>query len=115
MHKHRGFPARYPSSDYQFTLRRANKAGATTLKVRERFADRRNIDRAVDSAFLSALIEHFGTEPFPRGNLDAGRLSWLFEREVIPAQNPFDLQCYDALLQIDMDKAMVSFPEIFER
>ena len=28
MTKHKGFPGRLPGTDYQFTLRRANKAGA---------------------------------------------------------------------------------------
>jgi len=44
MTKHRGFPSRLPSTDYQFTIRRPNKAGATPLKARERYADRRRVD-----------------------------------------------------------------------
>ena len=27
-------------------------------------------------------MEHFWDQPFERGNLDAGRLSWLFGREL---------------------------------
>ena len=63
---------------------------------------------------MAALWHHFGAEPFERGNLDAGRLSWLFGREVIPAEEPFDPASYDALLRIDEDVARASFPEVFE-
>ena len=49
-----------------------------------------------------------------RGNLDAGRLSWLFGREVVPAEDPFDPESYDALLRIDAARARASFPEAFE-
>ena len=52
-------------------------------------------------------------EPFVRGNLDAGRLSWLFGREVVPAEEPFDPESYDAMLRIDLDKARASFPDVF--
>jgi hypothetical protein len=61
---------------------------------------------------MQALWEQFGDQPFERGNLDAGRLSWLFEREVVPAEDPFDPASYDALLRIDVAVARVSFPEI---
>jgi hypothetical protein len=56
MLKHRGFPGRYPGTDFQFTIRRANKDGATKLIARERYADRRKVDRAVDSAFMAAHV-----------------------------------------------------------
>jgi hypothetical protein len=46
--------------------------------------------------------------------LDAGRLCWLFEREVIPAEDPFDPASYDALLVIDPNAGRISFPEIFD-
>lgn len=114
MEKHRGFPGRLPSTDFQFVIRRANKDGATRLVARERFRDRRAADRRADEGFLAALWEHFGEEPFVRGNLDAGRLSWLFGREVIPAEDPFDPEDYDALLRIDLRRAQASFPQIFE-
>jgi hypothetical protein len=113
MLKHRGFPSRLPGSDYQFTLRRENKKGATPLVARERYADRRPADRRADAGFMQALWEHFGDEPFERGNLDAGRLSWLFGREVVPAEEPFDPESYEALLKIDVERARASFPEIF--
>jgi hypothetical protein len=66
-----------------------------------------------DQAFMAALVRQFGEEPFERGNLDAGRLSWLFGREVVPAEDPFDPCSYEALLRIDMRKAQASFPEVF--
>ena len=113
MLKHRGFPGRLPGTDFQFTIRRANKEGATPLVARRRFADRRPADRRADAGFLAALWEHFGDEPFERGNLDAGRLSWLLEREVLRAEDPFDPASYDALLRIDVACAQVSFPDVF--
>lgn len=115
MLKHRGFPGRLPGTDFQFTIRRANKDGATRLIARERYADRRPADRRADAAFLAALVDHFGDQPFVRGNLDAGRLSWLLDREVIAAEDPFDPHCYDALLRVDMARARAAFPEIFDR
>ncbi|MBT8455967.1 MAG: hypothetical protein HKO95_12465 [Rhodobacteraceae bacterium] len=113
MIKHRGFPGRLPGTDFQFTLRRANPKGVTPLVRRERHADRRPADRRADAGFMAALCEAFGDEPFARGNLDAGRLSWLFGREVIPAEDPFDPEDYDALLRIDVAVAQRSFPDIF--
>ena len=113
MVKHRGFPGRLPGSDYQFVIRRANPKGVTPLIARERFKDRRPADRIADEAFMAALWAHFGEEPFVRGNLDAGRLSWLFGREVVPAEEPFDPASYDSMLRIDVDRASVSFPEVF--
>lgn len=113
MHKHRGFPSRLSGTDFHFTLRRENKSGATALIERKRFADRRPPDRRADEAFLYALIDHFGEEPFERGNLDVGRLSWFFGREVVPAEDPFDPESYDALLRVDLKRAQAAFPQIF--
>ena len=114
MLKHRGFPGRLPGTDLQFVIRRADARGATPLKARERFADRRPIDRAADTEFLAALWAHFGAEPFERGNLDAGRLGWLLGREVVPAEDPFDPASYDALLRVDDQRARQTFPQIFD-
>ena len=114
MIKHRGFPGRLPGTDFQFTLRRDNNKGTTPLVERDRFADRRAADKRDDSAFFAALWLHFGDEPFERGNLDAGRLNWLLGREVIPAEDPFDPQSYDALLRINMRRAQVTFPDAFD-
>ena len=113
MLKHRGFPGRLPGTDFQFTIRRANPKGATPLTRRERYRDRKPADRRADAFFLAALWEHFGDQPFERGNLDAGRLSWLFGREVIAAEDPFDPESYDALLVIDEIAARAAFPEVF--
>ena len=110
MHKHRGFPSRLPGTEYQFTIRRENPKGATPLVARKRHADRNPKDLNADANFLACLIEHFGDQPFQRGNLDAGRLTWLFGREVVPAEEPFDPQDYDALLVVDMEAAARSFP-----
>lgn len=114
MLKHRGFPGRMPGTDFQFTIRRANvKEGATRLIKRERFKDRKHLDRAADQAFMAALWQYFGEEVFERGNLDAGRLSWLFGREVVAAEDPFDPCSYEALLRIDVKRAEAAFPAVF--
>ena len=114
MLKHRGFPGRLPGTDLQFTIRRANhKDGPAKIIQRERFKDRKHIDRLADEAFMAALWEQFGEEPFERGNLDAGRLSWLFGREVVPAEDPFDPASYEALLRIDVKRAEAAFPRVF--
>ncbi len=115
MLKHRGFPGRLPGTDFQFVVRRANPKGATPLTRRERYADRRAPDRRADLWFMAALWAHFGDAPFERGNLDAGRLSWLFGREVLPGEDPFDPESYAALLRIDERAARLSFPEAFDK
>jgi hypothetical protein len=113
MEKHRGFPGRLPGTDFQFTIRRGTKDGVgTKLTERVRHPDRKPADRRADAGFMQALWEHFGDQPFERGNLDAGRLSWLFGSEVIPAEDPFDPESYYALLKIDVARARISFPEI---
>ena len=114
MLKHRGFPGRLPGTDFQFTIRRANPDGATPLIKCERYRDRRPPDKRADLAFMASLWAHFGTEPFERGNLDAGRLSWLFGREVLPYDSPFDPVSYESLLIIDEKAARLSFPEAFD-
>lgn len=113
MLKHRGFPGRLPGTDFQFTIRRPNPKGVTEITRRERYRDRRPADKRADAGFMAALWESFGEEPFERGNLDAGRLSWLFGREVVPAEDPFDPQSYEALLRIDVAVAQSAFPEVF--
>ena len=114
MIKHRGFPGRLPGTDFQFTIRRANPKGAVAITRRERHHDRKHADLTADSAFVKALWEKFGTEPFKRGNLDAGRLCWLIGREVLAVGEDFDPRCYEALLVLDMAAARVSFPDAFE-
>lgn len=112
MLKHRGFPGRLPSTDHQFVIRRASPKGATKLVARERYRDRSPGDRRADAGFLAALIAHFGDEPFERGNLDAGRLSWLLGREVVPV-GKLDPTSYEQLLRVDLKRAEASFPELF--
>ena len=114
MEKHRGFPSRLPSTDFQFTIRRpVTKGLPPKLHARERYADRRPADRRADEGFMWALKEHFGSEPFVRGNLDAGRLNWVFGREVLVAEDPFDPVGYDALLRLDLELMSRTFPDIF--
>ncbi|MFA3918104.1 hypothetical protein [Ruegeria hyattellae] len=113
MLKHRGFPGRLPGTDFQFTIRRPNPKGVTPLVARDRYRDRRPADKRADAGFMTVLWEQFGDEPFERGNLDAGRLNWLFGREVIPAEDPFDPASYEALLVIDIRVARASFPDVF--
>jgi hypothetical protein len=115
MIKHRGFPGRLPGTDHQFVIRRAMKAGPTKIIRRERYRDRKSTDRAADEGFMAALWAAFGEEPFARGNLDAGRLSWLFGREVVPAEDPFDPEDYEAMLRIDVKRAEASFPAVFAK
>jgi len=114
MTKHRGFPSGLPGTGYQFTIRRANPKGVTPIVRRERKRDSTPVEKLADTAFLHALWHHFGPEPFERGNLDAGRLSWLFGREVVPAETPFDPTSYEAMLVIDETVARTSFPEAFQ-
>lgn len=114
MLKHRGFPSRMAGTDFQFTIRRENrKEGPTPLTRRERYRDRKPADKRADAAFVAAIWAVFGEEAFERGNLDAGRLSWVFGREVVPASDPFDPASYAALLRLDLRRAMASFPEVF--
>ena len=114
MIKHRGFPGRLPGTDFQFTIRRANPKGVTPLVRRDRRSDRKPADRRADAAFMAARWAHFGDTPFERGNLAAGRLSWLFGREVVAATDPFDSMDYEALLKIDEAVARASFPDAFD-
>jgi len=112
MLKHRGFPPRLSGSDLQFTIRRPAKKDVTPLKARERYADRKPVDRKADEVFLGALYYFFGEEPFERGNLDAGRLNWLFGREVKPGEDPFDPASYGAMLRLDMNVVRRNFPQV---
>ena len=114
MLKYKGFPGRLPGTDFQFTIRRANPRGVTKIIRRDRHADRKPADRRADAAFMACLWDYFGNEPFERGNLDAGRLSWLFGREVVAFEDPFDPESYDALLVINEDLARASFPDAFD-
>ncbi len=109
MLKHRGVPGRMPGTDLQFTIRHASKT-PTKLVARERRSDRRKGDLEADALFLASLWDLYGEEPFERGNLDAGRLSWLLGREIVPAEREFDPESYEALLRIDAAVAARNFP-----
>lgn len=113
MLKHRGFPSRLPGTDFQFTIRRPAKGTPPALQRRERYKDRRPADKRADAGFVEAIWQQFGDEPFVRGNLDAGRLSWVFGREVVPAENPFDPTDYEALLRLDVTAARITYPQVF--
>lgn len=110
MLKHKGMPGRFPGTDHQFTIRRAADR-PTPIIARERYADRKKSDLEADAFFLASLVDLYGDAPFPRGNLDAGRISWLFGREIVPAETPFDPESYEAMLKVDLVVARRSFPE----
>ena len=114
MVKHKGFPGGMPSTGVQFTIRRANPRGVTPIKQLPRKARVGTPEYKIDAAFVHALWHYFGTEPFVRGNLDAARLSLLFGREVVPAEDRFDPISYDSMLRLNEKLARANFPESFE-
>lgn len=114
MHKHRGFPSRLPGTEYQFTIRRANPKGATRIVARQRYRDRSPNDQTADENFLACLVRQFGDQPFVRGNLDAGRLGWLFGREVLAVKDDFDPEDYEAMLIINRPLAEQNYPRAFD-
>ena len=97
-----------------FTIRRENKVEPAKIFRRERYADRRNNDIIADTVFLSHLLDFFGDKPFIRGNLDAGRISWLFDREIKSAEKSFDPKSYDALLILDVKEIEKNFPNVIK-
>mgnify|MGYP001310080904 FL=1 len=114
MQKYKGFPSRMPGTDYQFKIRRANPKGPTKLIQRERYRDRKPADLRADKAFLCHIIRFFGEGSFQRGCLDAGRLSWFFGREIVPASEPFNPRSYEAVLRVDVQLVQKSFPDLLE-
>ncbi len=113
MIKYKGFPSRMPGTDFQFTIRRMNPKGATKLISRQRFKYRRRADSLADVTFLKSLVEYFGETSFERGCLDAGRLSWFLNREIITVSDPFDPYSYGSVLRLDMKLIKTNFPDIF--
>ena len=67
-----------------------------------------------DTVFLSHLLDFFGEKPFVRGNLDAGRISWLFDREIKGVEKSFDPQSYEALLILDVKEIEKNFPDVIK-
>ena len=114
MMKHRGFPSRLPGTDYQFTIRRPNPKGITPIIERERYRDRKPADKRADNGFIRALLEQFWDQPFERGNLDAGRVRWVFGREVKAYDDQFDARSYEAMLILDLNLIKINFPETFD-
>ena len=97
-----------------FTIRRENKVEPAKIFRRERYADRRKNDIIADTVFLSHLVDFFGDKPFTRGNLDAGRISWLFDREIKSAEKSFNPKSYEALLILDFKEIEKNFPNIMK-
>jgi hypothetical protein len=68
---------------YKVTIRRQPMA-FTPLFAKERIGTDIFAEKA-DRWFLATLLALYGRQSFKRGNLDAGRLNRLFEREIVPA------------------------------
>ena len=111
MIKHKGFPSRMPGTDFQFTVRHMKKKASTIIK-RKRKNDALPIHIKADTIFLKCLIDYFGNRPFVRGNLDTARLSWLFGSEIVPADENFSPDDYNAMLKIDFDAVKANYPEL---
>ncbi len=89
MVKHRGFPGRLPGTDFQFTLRRGQSARRDANCARENVMRIAGLPTSARMpGFMQALWEHFGEEPFVRGNLDAGRLSLAFRARGCACRRP---------------------------
>ena len=95
-------------------LQTINCDKVTKVIQRERYADRKLSDKIADEAFIQAIWQYFGENEFERGNLDAGRLSWVFGREIKPVGLTFDPMSYEAVLRLDKSVSIDSFPRIFE-
>ena len=111
MIKHKGFPSRMPATDFQFTVRHQKKIPPAIIS-RQRKRDAPTIFERVDTMFLKCLIDHFGEMPFARGNLDSGRLGWLFGREIVAADGKFSPIDYEAKLKINFDSVRLNSPEL---
>ncbi len=111
MIKHKGFPSRMPGTDFQFTVRHKKKKPPAII-LRKRRIDSPGIYYRVDSMFLKCLIDYFGESLFVRGNLDSGRLGWLFGREIVPVDDQFDPIDYHAKLKINFDSVKINYPEL---
>ena len=46
--------------------------------------------------------------------MDAGRISWLFGREIKSAEKNFDPKSYEALLILDVKEIEKSFPDVMK-
>jgi hypothetical protein len=78
----------------------------TTIFQKDR-ADVSGPERIRDRWFLATLLATYGGSPFPRGNLDAGRINRLFGREIVPAYvHDFNVTSLDSQLRINIDTAL---------
>ena len=110
--KYRGFPSKVPGTNFQLIIRRENTKGASKIIFRKRFKDRSIHDKKADEFFLINLIRYFGEDNFERGCLDAGRLSWFFDREIISASEDFDPCSYNALLKLNYECIRKTYPHV---
>ena len=85
---------------------------STNLFRKERGGDLSALQ--VDLFLLRELVRLYGERPFPRGNLDAGRINRLFEREILPVEGQFHPRATAALLRLDLDQIRSSFPAALE-
>jgi hypothetical protein len=113
MQKHRGLPEFMYGTNIRIAIRR-DADPVTPIKRRERASFRPSIQTEADEFMLSALYRLYGDQPFVRGNIDAGRLSWLIGREIIALDTPFNPSDYDSLLKINKAVALKTFPNAFE-
>jgi hypothetical protein len=66
-----------------------------------------------DRWFLATLIGLYGRNNFKRGNLDAGRVNRLFNREIVPVVlESFNATSSDSELRIDYVRAFAYFDEM---
>lgn len=113
MQKHRGLPEFMYGTNIRIAIRRDAKV-VTPIKRHERDWKRPADQLAADEFTVGCLYKLYGEEPFPRGNIDAGRLNWLIGREIVSAEAKFNPGDYDAMLKINLPVAMKSFPGAFE-
>lgn len=88
-----------------------NARDATPLRAKERAGNDLSANTA-DRWFLASLVALYGRQAFPRGNLDAGRINRLFDREIVPAdRQSFDSSSFDAELRVDMEQTINFFSQ----
>ena len=110
--KYKKFPSKVPGTNFQLIVKRENLKGASKLIARKRYKDRKLEDKKADKYFLNSLINYFGEDVFERGCLDAGRLSWFLDREIVSASKDFNPCDYNALLKLDYDCIKKNYPDI---
>jgi hypothetical protein len=92
-------------AQYKVTIRRQPTA-FTPLFAKERIGTDTSAEKA-DRWFLATLLALYGRQNFKRGNLDAGRLNRLFEREIVPADTvSFNATSHESELRIQFTNAI---------